>query len=227
MSVRNKPNYGLYPIDLSVAGFLDLPVFGTRIAMITALLNPTFTSVAGVRIISGGTVAPSCLVNVQIGKALGDPLPFSVNTKINVDDAFEFVRLSWAAQPNTTAFFMIADDRAGAGVFVDAPAAILGGTVSNSPILATTISTAQVSVTNAAGGVALAAFVATRQRATFRNRDNVNSVWIGKSDGSLTNATGYELAPGDPPLTIDDTTAAINAISNVAGGVRVDVILEQ
>ncbi len=129
MSVRNKPNYGIYPINLTLAGSMDMPIVGTRIAMVTALSGATFTSVAGVSILAGGTVAPNTIVNVQVGRALGDPVPFSVNTKISVDEAFEFVRFSWAAQNGVTAFMLVDDDRAGAGVFVDAPSPILGGSI--------------------------------------------------------------------------------------------------
>src|SRR5258708_10474076 len=129
MSVRNKPNYGIYPINLTLAGSMDMPIVGTRIAMVTALSGATFTSVAGVSILAGGTVAPNTIVNVQVGRALGDPVPFSVNTKISVDEAFEFVRFSWAAQNNVTAFMLVDDDRQGAGVFVHAPSPILGGSI--------------------------------------------------------------------------------------------------
>jgi len=144
MSVRNKPNYGIFPIVLTVAGSMDMPVIGTRIAMVTAISGATFTNVAGVTILAGGTVAPSSIVNVQVGKALGDPIPFSVNTKISVEDAFDFVRFSWAAQPGVTAFMLIDDDRAGAGVFVDAPSPILGGSIAiqqggNTAIVTTTL----------------------------------------------------------------------------------------
>src|SRR5712692_9453991 len=130
MSVRNKPNYGIFPIDLTTAGQMDMPIIGTRVAMVTAISGPTYAFVAGTKILAGGTVAPNTIINVQIGKALGDPVPFSINTKISVDDAFEFVRFSWAAQNGVTAFMLVDDDRAGAGVFIDAPSPILGGAVS-------------------------------------------------------------------------------------------------
>jgi hypothetical protein len=224
MSVRSKPNYGIYVFDLSAAGSRDMPVPGTRVALVTALLGATFINVAGQSIVAGGTVAPSALVNVLVGKSLGDPIPFSINTKISVEETFEFLRLSWAAQPGVTAFFMIDDDRGGAGVFVDSPSPILGGAISvNVP---GTISPAQAVVTNVAGGVVLSAFSGTKQRTTIRNKDATNSVWIGKGDGTLTNANGFELQPGEPPLVITGTEA-INGISNVAGGVAVDVIVEQ
>ncbi len=100
------------------------------------------------------------------------------------------------------------------------------GNVNATAVQPTTVTTSQVNVTNAAGGVALAVFSATKQKATIKLRDPVNSVWVGKGDGTLTNATGFELAPGDPPLVIGGTEA-INAVSTVAGGVRVDVIIEQ
>src|SRR5216683_816145 len=110
MSVRNKPNYGIFPIDLTTAGQMDMPIIGTRVAMVTAISGPTYAFVAGTKILAGGTVAP--------------------NTKISVDDAFEFVRFSWAAQNGVTAFMLVDDDRAGAGVFIDSPSPILGGSVS-------------------------------------------------------------------------------------------------
>src|SRR5260370_10753813 len=129
MSVRNRPNYGIYILNLTAQGQMDLPIVGTRIAMVTALSGATFANVAGVSVIASGTVAPSTIVNVQIGKALGDPVPFSVNTKVSVDESFEFVRFSWAAQPGVSAVMLVDDDRAGAGVLVDAPSPILGGSV--------------------------------------------------------------------------------------------------
>src|SRR5258708_32161722 len=129
MSVRNKPNYGIYPINLTLAGSMDLAIVGPRIALVPALSGATFTQVAGGSILAGGTVAPNTIVNVQVGRALGDPVPFGVNTKISVDESFEFVRFAWAAQNGITAFMLVDDDRQGAGVFVDAPSPILGGSI--------------------------------------------------------------------------------------------------
>jgi hypothetical protein len=130
MSVRNKPNYGIYVIPLSAAGSQDLPVLGTRLVVVNLLLNATFTNVAGASIVSGGTPSPNSFLNAQIGKALGDPVPLGINGKIECEELFDFVRLSWAAQAGVTAIVLIDDDHAGAGVLVDAPSAILGGAVS-------------------------------------------------------------------------------------------------
>jgi hypothetical protein len=112
-----------------VAGLQDLPALGTRLVFLNALVNPTYANIAGQRIVTGGTPAPNTIVNLSIGKALGDPIPLTINGQVNVDDTFEFCRLMWAAQAGVTAFFLIDDDRAGAGVQVNSPAAVLGGSV--------------------------------------------------------------------------------------------------
>jgi hypothetical protein len=142
MSIRNKPNYGIYVIPLSAAGSQDLPVLGTRLVVVNLLLNATFTSVAAASIVSGGTPSPNSFINAQIGKALGDPVPLGINGKIQCEELFDFVRLSWAAQAGVTAIVPIDDDRAGAGVLVDAPSAILGGAVSITGVAVENVGTA-------------------------------------------------------------------------------------
>jgi hypothetical protein len=112
MSRRDKPNYGIYPINLTNAGQMDMTIEASKIVMVSALTT-------------AGAFAPTALVTVQIGKALGDAIPVAPNGKISVEDAFEFVRFSWAAQPNIIATFLISDDRNGAGINVDAPVASL------------------------------------------------------------------------------------------------------
>lgn len=142
MSVRNKPNYGIYVIPLNAAGSLDLPVLGTRLVVVNLLSAATFTNIAGASIVSGGTPSPNSFLNAQIGKALGDPVPLGINGKIQCEELFDFVRLSWAAQAGVTAIVLIDDDRAGAGVLVDAPSAILGGAVSITGVAVENIGTA-------------------------------------------------------------------------------------
>ncbi len=137
MSVRNKPNYQLYALNLGLAngaggtsGYQDIPAIGTRIALVTAISGATFLrNASGEQILNGGTSVPQPFLSVQIGKAEGDPIPLGPNTKINVDDAFEFCRFTWPVQAGVTAIVLIADDRAGSGIFIDAPASVLGGSI--------------------------------------------------------------------------------------------------
>jgi hypothetical protein len=130
MSIRNKPNYGIYTFNLTAQGFQDLPLIGTRVIFLQALTGATFGNVAGQSIVTGGTVAPGAIINVSVGDALGDPVPLQLNGKVNVEDAFSKLRISWGAQPGVTALVLVDDDRGGAGIFADSPSPILGGVVS-------------------------------------------------------------------------------------------------
>lgn len=115
MTIRNKPDYGIYTFNLTVAGQQDFPIIGSRIAMISAVL-------------SGANVG--AIVNVQIGKALGDPIPFTVGSSCHVDNKFDYVRFSWAAQNGVTAIFIVSDDVDGNGVNAVAPPTVTTGSVS-------------------------------------------------------------------------------------------------
>lgn len=117
MSRRDKPNYGIFNIPLDVKGSMDFTMEATRVVMIAAFTTAT------------GAIAPTTIVSVAVGKALGDAIPFQVNTKINVDDAFEFIRLSWTAQPGIVATFLISDDRDGAGISIDSPLGVISGAI--------------------------------------------------------------------------------------------------
>jgi hypothetical protein len=210
MSIRNKPNYGLYPINLTNQGTQDLPLIGTRVALVTALLNATFANIGGTTVVTGGTVAPATVVNVQVGKALGDPIPFSINTKINVDEAFEYLRFTWAATPNVTAIFMVADDREGAGVFIDAPAAILGGAVSISSLVSPTGWSSVADVVCAAGAQTQLVALNGVVRRSYISNPATNAREIRVGDNGAAAGEGLSLYPGDPPLAIK-TSAAIFA----------------
>jgi hypothetical protein len=129
MTTRNRPNYGIYYLTLTLAGVLDIPAIGTRVAMIGAYNGATITFAAGGgQQLSGGTPS-SAIVGVQIGKALGDVLPFSVGNKVRVDNKFDFVRLSWSAQAGVTAIFAISDDAEGNGIEFDAPPSVTLGSL--------------------------------------------------------------------------------------------------
>lgn len=127
MTIRGRPNYGIFYQDMSVAGSRDVAILGTRLIFLTALTGATFASIAGQTIVTGGVVAPAAILNVAIGKTLGDPIPLAINGKINAKQNFEAARLAWAAQPGVTAVLLVDDDREGAGVEADAPASTLAG----------------------------------------------------------------------------------------------------
>jgi hypothetical protein len=224
MSIRNKPNYGIYPINLTTAGTQDLPIIGTRVVLVTALLNAGFINVAGVNVIAGGTIAPSTILNVQIGKALGDPVPLSINTKINVKAAFEFVRLSWAAQPNITAFVLVDDDRAGEGVEADAPAAVLGGSVTISSLVSPTGIASAPDVSCAAGAqTPLVASNASTRAVLIKNlADNPREIRVG--DAGAAAAEGVALYPGET-LRVQ-TSAALFAWNPHTGAMPVSITEE-
>lgn len=114
MTTRNRPNYGVFNLPLTVANFngLDLPIIGSRVTMIAAVA-------AGVNV--------AALVNVAIGKALGDALPFTTGSDVVVGNKFDFVRLTWAAQPGIVATIVISDDVDGNGIHVSAPPTVTAG----------------------------------------------------------------------------------------------------
>lgn len=130
MTTRNRPNYGIYYLPLTVAGAMDVPAIGTRVAMIGAYTGAVVTfAPGGAQELSGGTPA-AAIVGVQIGKALGDLLPFTVGNKVRVDNKFDFVRFTWAAQSGVTAIIAISDDAEGNGVEFDAAPIVTLGNLS-------------------------------------------------------------------------------------------------
>ena len=68
MTTRNRPNYGIYYLALTIAGTIELPVVGTRLVMSGALQGATLTFLpGGTQELVGGS-AVNALLNVQIGK---------------------------------------------------------------------------------------------------------------------------------------------------------------
>jgi hypothetical protein len=130
MTTRNRPNYGIFNLVLTNAGTQEIPVLGTRIVMASALQGATVTfGQGGVQQLSGGTPV-NALVNVQLGKSLGDAIPLTVGSKISVANKFDSARLSWAAQAGVVVTLMVSDDADGNGVDVDAPPTVTVGSVS-------------------------------------------------------------------------------------------------
>lgn len=191
MSIRNKPNYGIYTLSLNAAGTQDLPILGTRIVFVTARD-------------AGGVLAPNALVNVLIGRSLGDAIPFSPNTKINVDAAFEYARLTWAAQAGITATFLVADDRDGEGVNVDAPVASLtvAGAITDN---VTQFANNPVQTGGGASGVGI-------PRITVANDSGLNPLPNGQQANKLGGSFFSNAA-----LTAGAAVTVVTAASNVNG----------
>ena len=126
MTIRNRPDYGVFNVLLTNAGTMDIPVLGTRIILSSALEG---AALVNGNTLQGGTPT-TAEVNVQIGKALGDPIPFSVGTRVNVSNKFDFIRLTWAAQAGVWATVVISDDADGNGVYVTAAPTVAAGAVS-------------------------------------------------------------------------------------------------
>lgn len=130
MTIRNRPDYGVYYVNLTNAGSFDIPSIGSRVVLAAAWQGATLVSLpGGVQSVSGGS-ATAATVNAQIGKALGDAIAMQIGTKINVENKFDFVRLSWSAQAGVIALVMISDDADGNGVDVSAAPTVSLGTVS-------------------------------------------------------------------------------------------------
>lgn len=129
MTTRNRPNYGIYYLNLTNAGSLDVPAIGTRVAMLGAYNAATIVmAIGGAQELNGGTPT-SAIVNVQVGKALGDVIPFSVGNAIRVDNKYDFIRFSWAAQAGVTAVMALSDDAEGNGIEFAAPPSVTLGNI--------------------------------------------------------------------------------------------------
>lgn len=130
MTIRNRPDYGVYYIALTNAGSMDIPCIGTRVMLAAAWSGASLVSLAGgVQSISGGS-ASAASVNCQIGKALGDAIGMQIGSEVVVENKFDFVRLSWPAQAGIIAELVISDDADGNGVHVHAAPTISLGTLS-------------------------------------------------------------------------------------------------
>ncbi len=130
MTTRNRPDYQVYFVNLAVAGTLDIPAIGTRVVMAGAYSGASVISInGGYQILSGGSPT-SAIVNVQIGKTPGDPLPFQVGSSVKVENKFDWIRLQWLAQSGTYAVIVVSDDADGNGVEVVAPPSVTLGSMS-------------------------------------------------------------------------------------------------
>ncbi|HEY3917738.1 MAG TPA: hypothetical protein VGL83_08085 [Stellaceae bacterium] len=127
MTIRNRPDYGVYYITLTNAGQMDVPAIGSRVVLAAAWEGASMVSLpGGIQSISGGQPSAAS-VNCQIGKSLGDAIGLQIGSKVNVENKFDFVRLSWPAQSGVIAEILISDDADGNGVDVSAaPTVALG-----------------------------------------------------------------------------------------------------
>jgi hypothetical protein len=190
----NKPNYQIYTLPLTVAGRQDLPVVGTRVVMIAA------TDVNGNAALGAG-------VSLSIGRALGDPLPLSINSKVYCAGGFEFIRVIWAAQPGLQVTLLVSDDRQGTGVDMSAPPSTQLVTTS----AGVAVATSQLLINTGAGQLILPAS-GSRQKGLIRNRGS-GALYVGAA--GVTAATGFAVDPGEA-MTIDGTTAAIYGTASTA-----------
>ena len=204
----NKPNYSRFDFNLSTAmngpRYEDLPIVGTRLVMIDARD-------------ANGNQALGAQVWVQIGKALGDALPMSINTEIVCDGGFEFVRFGWVAQAGLTATFLASDDRQGTGVRMQAPPTKqLVSTGSGTSMAASRVTVAAVATLIDPGST-------TTQTRQIKNLATLATVYI--DDATVTVATGYPIAPGES-INLSGSNAPIYGIV-AAGTAPVALIVEQ
>ncbi|HEY1503722.1 MAG TPA: hypothetical protein VGF92_05445 [Stellaceae bacterium] len=126
MTTRNRPNYQIYYLPLTNAGQMDVPAIGTRVAMLGCFTGATVIFSGGAQQLAGGTPTAGT-VNVQVGKTLGDGIPFAPGNKLRVDNKFDFLRFSWSAQAGVIAIMAVSDDAEGNGIEFDAPPAVALG----------------------------------------------------------------------------------------------------
>jgi len=83
----------------------------------------------GYQTLAGGTPT-NAVVNVQIGKTPGDPLPLTVGCSVVVENKFDTLRLQWAVQAGVIAVLVVSDDADGNGVQMVAPPSVTLGSLS-------------------------------------------------------------------------------------------------
>lgn len=188
-----RPNYQLFSLNLNAAGNEDIPGLFSYVRVISAVDQ-------------NGNQALSALVNLQLARNSGDPIPMRINGAVKVPGGTEFLRLSWAAQPGLTVIVFASMQDGGDGVQVEAPPS--QQLVSSA--VGTTITGSQVAIGTSA--VMIQSALSTRQRFTLRNRGSA-TVYLGGP--GVTTANGFALDPGET-ITIDGTTCAIWAISSAA-----------
>lgn len=187
------PVFQLVPIDLSVAGEKD------------------FNDLTGVLIFvraedAGGAEVLGAKVSVMLGDVAADMLPMTSNTVIRCRQPVNMLRFVWTAQPGITAFILCA---ANDDVMVQAPPSrqLVTSAVSSS------LSAVAMSVGVSASQLAPAA--GTRQKLTVMNNSSSDTIYLG-STSAVTALTGFPLG-GGAGFTFEGTTAAVWAISDVAG----------
>ena len=186
------PSYQHFPIDLSTAG--------------TKIINDGVSVITFVRAENqDGTLALDAKINIQVGDMSADVIPASVNTILKMSERVNAVTLSWAAQSGVTAWIMMAPDDK---LIVHAPPAkqlVTSSVASGLTVSAVSVGTAVV---------LLAASVTSRQSVVIQN-NGANDIYLGGS--GVTVATGLKVPANGGNMTIDKTTAALYAISAVAG----------
>jgi hypothetical protein len=184
--IRNRPNYGIYPLALTNANTQPLTIEGTRIGMIGAF---------------NGTTPVAAVVNVQIGKALGDAIPFTTGTEVVCENKFEALQLSWTAQAGVVAYFIISDDADGNGVHVTAPPTVTAG-----------------NLTITQGGNAALVSASGQLETVLFNSNGANSLGISSDATALVRQRG---GPLTSPSTL--TNPALNSLPQSASATQPQV----
>jgi len=182
-----KPNYVLFPIDLTLAGEKIIRYAGQRFAFVRAE--------------QGSSLALSAKIEISLGDGADDFIPASVNTKIWADTLS--YKLRWEAQAGVTAYILISRAREGDGVDIDAPPS------SQIVVSAASGNLATVADNSIAAGAQeqLVAADATRREVIISNLDTAATFRVGDVNAGV--ARGIPLAPGQ--TLILETTSAVYA----------------
>lgn len=188
--MTQQPNYSVFKIDLTNAGSQVIDMEGD------------FFHFAGA-FDQSGVLDLGATIRVQLGTAVDDDIPASVNTKIR--GLTRRYRVSWEAQTGIMAEVLISRvSGPDEGIEADTPPTRQLVTSAT----ATGVGVAAVSVGTSA--VLLRAASATRQSVTIRNNGS-GVIYIGPS--GVTTATGFNVEPGES-FTFEGTTTAIYGIAD-------------
>ncbi|HUZ71605.1 MAG TPA: hypothetical protein VMU87_01355 [Stellaceae bacterium] len=200
MTIRNRPDYGVFNILMTAAGTLDIPALGTRVVLAGCYEGASLVSInGGFQELQGGAPVAGQLA-VQIGKTPGDPIPFSVGTAVRVANKFDFVRLSWGAQPGIYASVIVSDDADGNGVEATAPPTVVASD-------ATIVEGGNTARVEAAGGLDVT-IIDQNGHAAFTSGDGWLSVRLV---AGLYGAGSFLTNPGSNALPLDGAGAPIQA----------------